>query len=216
MFVGHYAAAFAAKAAEPKAPLWTLAAACQLVDIGWGALLIAGVERATLDPSLPGYPAVLEYMPYTHSLPGALLWALGASVLAILLLRLSWRVSALIGLVVFSHWLLDLLVHRPDLELWFGGEKVGFALWNYPVPEQAVELGLLAVTGAWWAASRAKAGGAIWPALALITFYVVLQIAALLTPLSNTPVSMGGSALVVYLIATIAAALADGKRKAEA
>lgn len=216
MFVGHYAAAFAAKAAEPKAPLWTLAAACQLVDIGWGALLMAGVERATLDPSLPGYPAVLEYMPYTHSLPGALLWALGATVLAMLLLRLSWKVSVLIGAVVFSHWLLDLLVHRPDLELWFGGEKVGFALWNHPVLEQAIELGLLAVTGAWWAASRAKAGGAAWPALALITFYVALQIAAMLTPLSNTPVSMGGSALVVYLIATVAAALADGKPKAQA
>ena len=35
MFVGHYAAAVAAKAIEPKAPLWTLAAGCQLVDIGW-------------------------------------------------------------------------------------------------------------------------------------------------------------------------------------
>jgi hypothetical protein len=209
MFVGHYAAAFAAKAAEPKAPLWALAAGCQLVDIGWGALLIAGVEHAHLDQSLPGYPAVLEYMPFTHSLPGALLWALGALLLAKLLLRVSWRISGLIGAVVFSHWLLDLVVHRPDLELWFGGEKVGLALWNYPVPEQAVEMGLIAITGAAWAASRAKLGRSVWPALVLIGFYVALQIAAMLAPLSNDPVSMGGSALAAYAVATIAAAVAD-------
>lgn len=215
MFVGHYAAAFAAKAAEPKAPLWTLAAACQLVDIGWGALLIAGVERATLDPSLPGYPAVLEYMPYTHSLPGALLWALGASVLAILLLRLSWRVSALIGLVVFSHWLLDLLVHRPDLELWFGGEKVGFALWNYPVPEQALEIGLIAVFGAAWTASRKSEGRTAWPAIAFIAFLVALQIVAMLMPQPPGPLGLqaGATILAVYLVVIAVAALTDLRRK---
>lgn len=216
MFVGHYAAAFAAKAAEPKAPLWALAAGCQLVDIAWGGLLMAGVERARLDPALPGYPADLYFMPYTHSLPGSLLWSVGAMILAKLLLRTSWRVGALIGAVVFSHWLLDLVVHRPDLALWFGGEKVGFGLWNFPVVEEIIEMGLVAVTGAMWAASRAKLGLAVWPAIALLTFYTALQLAGVLTPLSDNPVSMGGSALAAYAVATIAAALADrgGKRAA--
>lgn len=214
MFVGHYAAAFAAKAIEPKAPLWALAAGCQLIDIGWGALIIAGVERAHVDPTLAGYPGVLEYMPYTHSLPAAVLWALVAALLARLALRTSWGASALIGAVVFSHWPLDLIVHRPDLELWFGGEKVGFGLWNQPVLEQAVEMGLLALGGAMWSASRVREGRTAWPALVLIGLYALLQIAAMLSPPSSAPLSMGGSALAVYAVATVFAALAERKGKA--
>lgn len=130
MFVGHYAAALAAKAIEPRAPLWTLAAGCQLVDIGWSAFIIAGVERASVDPSLPGSSLVLEHMPWTHSLPMTFVWSAGAALLALVLLRLPLRASVLIGLTVASHWVLDFLVHRPDLELWFGGDKVGLSWWN--------------------------------------------------------------------------------------
>ena len=82
MFVGHYAAALAAKAIEPRAPLWTLAAGCQLVDIGWSAFIIAGIERASVDPTLPGSSLVLEHMPWTHSLPMTFVWAAGAALLA--------------------------------------------------------------------------------------------------------------------------------------
>lgn len=209
MFVGHYAAALAAKAIEPKAPLWALAAGCQLVDIGWGVFIIAGIERAHVDRSLSGFPAVLDYMPYTHSLPAAVLWALGAMLLAKLLPRLPWSASAVIGAVVFSHWPLDLLVHRPDLELWFGGQKVGFALWDQPVLEQAVEMGLLAIAGAWWAASRVKLGRTMWPALLLLTLYTTLQIAALPGPPDDTNLAMGGGALFAYAVATVIAALVD-------
>ena len=69
MFVGHYAAAMAAKAIEPRAPMWTLAAAAQLVDIGWSAFIITGIEHASVDSTLPGSTLVLDYMPWTHSLP---------------------------------------------------------------------------------------------------------------------------------------------------
>lgn len=87
MFVGHYAAALALRAAEPRAPLWSYVAACQLVDIGWGALIAVGVEKYSVDPDLPGSPLELYHMPFTHSLPGSLLWALAAVVLARWLLK---------------------------------------------------------------------------------------------------------------------------------
>ena len=96
MFAGHYAAALAAKAAEPRAPMWTLVAGAQLVDIGWSALIIAGVERGRSDPSLPGSPLVLEHMPWTHSLPAALAWSVIAGLLAKALLRLPMRVAVVI------------------------------------------------------------------------------------------------------------------------
>src|SRR5688572_6641817 len=113
MFAGHYAAAIAAKAAEPKAPMWTLVAGAQLIDIGWSIFIATGIERASSDPSLEGSTLVLGYMPWTHSLPGVIVWSLAAAVLAKYLLRFSTRVAIVIGAVVFSHWLLDLLVHRP-------------------------------------------------------------------------------------------------------
>jgi hypothetical protein len=215
MFVGHYAAAMAAKAIEPKAPMWTLAAASQLVDIGWSSFIIAGVEHARVDTALPGSTLVLYDMPWTHSLPAALAWSVAAALLVKLLLRLPWWASTIVGLTVFSHWLLDLLVHRPDLALWPGGEKVGFALWDYPVAEQAVEIGLLAVCGAAWTASRKQLGRFAWPAIVFIGFLVVLQIVAMLSPqpAGELPPQAGATILAIYLVVVAAAALTDRRGK---
>ena len=215
MFVGHYAAAFAAKAIEPKAPLWTLVAGAQLVDIGWSALIIAGIERASVDPALPGSSLILEHMPWTHSLPMTFVWAAGAALLARFVLRLTNWASVMIGITVASHWLLDFLVHRPDLELWIGGDKVGLGLWNYPVPEQALEMGLLAVCGAAWAASRKAEGRTAWPALVFIGFLVALQVIAMLAPTPAGPAGfqVGLMALTVYLAVTGIAALTEPRNK---
>ncbi|MEZ5956659.1 MAG: hypothetical protein R3C27_05535 [Hyphomonadaceae bacterium] len=217
MFVGHYAAAMAAKAIEPKAPMWTLAAASQLIDIGWSSFIIAGVERASVDPALPGSTLVLEHMPWTHSLPAVFAWAVGAALLVMLLLRLPFWASAVVGLTVLSHWLLDLLVHRPDLELWPGGERVGFGLWNYPVPEQAIEIGLLAICGGVWIASRKALGRLAWPAIGFIAFLVTLQIVAMLSPQPAGPLGAesGATILVIYLAVAAVAALTDLRGKAQ-
>jgi hypothetical protein len=215
MFVGHYAAALAAKAVSPKTPLWTFAAGCQLMDIGWSSFIMTGVEHASADPALPGSTLVLYDMPWTHSLPGSLAWSVGAGILCLLLLRLAIWPSILVGLTVFSHWVLDLLVHRPDLLLYPGGPKVGLGLWNYPVPEQAIEIGLVAVTGAMWAASRKAQGRTAWPAVAFIAFLVALQIVAMLMPpeAGQLGFNNGLLILVVYLVVVAAAAAADAQRK---
>ena len=214
MFVGHYAAALAAKSAEPRGPLWTYVLACQLVDVAWGGLIITGAERLSVDHSLPGSALVLEHMPYTHSLPGALAWAVGAVILAKLILRLPWRAAVFVGLVVFSHWIADFLVHRPDLELWFGGEKVGLGLWNYPVPEQALEIGLLALAAAAWAWRRGTLNQSLWPVLAFVSFLLALQIVGLLLPANPDPVGLGATAIASYLVATALAALVERRGRA--
>ena len=216
MFVGHYAAAMAAKAIEPRAPMWTLVAASQLVDIGWSAFIIAGIERASVDHSLPGSALVLEHMPWTHSLPMALAWSIGAALLVKLLLRLPMWASAVVGLTVLSHWLLDWFVHRPDLELWIGGPRVGLALWNYPVPEQALEIGLIALCGGAWIASRKTLGRFAWPALAFMAFLIVLQVVAMLSPQPAGPLQAqsGFMILAIYLVVAAVAALTDVRGKA--
>ncbi len=218
MFVGHYAAAMAAKAIEPKAPMWTLVAASQLVDIGWSVFIIAGIERASVDPSLPGSALVLEHMPWTHSLPMAVAWSVGAAILVKLLLRLPTWASVVVGLAVLSHWGADWLVHRPDLELWIGGPRVGLALWNYPVPEQALEIGLIAICGGAWIASRKTLGRFAWPAIAFMGFLIVLQVVAMLSPQPAGPLQAqsGVTILAIYLVVAAIAALTDIRGKAAA
>jgi hypothetical protein len=217
MFVGHYAAALAAKAAEPRAPLWTYVAGCQLMDIGWSVFVMTGVEKVRMDPSLPGSDLDLYYMPYTHSLPASLAWSVAAAVAVRLALRLPWRAAAVVALSVFSHWALDFLVHRPDLELWVGGPKVGLGWWNFPLPEMALEMGLVAVAGAAWVARRKTEGGTAWPAVAFIAALVGLQLFSMLGGAGTPdPVSFGATALIAYLTVTAVAWLVDRPGKAAA
>ena len=208
MFVGHYAAALAAKAYEPKAPLWTYVGACQLLDIGWASLVALGVEKVRIDPSLPGSDLDLYSMPYTHSLPAALVWSAGALIVA-RAFRLPWRAAVVLALTVFSHWILDLIVHRPDLLVWPGGAKIGLAFWNFPLPELALEMGLVAVTGAAWVAQRKTEGRQAWPAVIFLALLTVIQIVSGLGGGMKNPTALGVQALVIYLAFTAIAWVID-------
>ena len=209
MFVGHYSAALAAKAAEPRGPLWAYVAAAQLVDIGWSALVMAGVEKVRVDPSLPGSSLDLYHMPWTHSLPAAIAWSVAAAAICRWGLKWPGRVSGMVGAVVFSHWILDWLVHRPDLALWPGGTKVGLGLWNYPVPEQAVEIGLLGLAGMLWAASAVRTGKGLMAPVVFFSALVALQIAVMFAAPEGDTFQLGLSALIVYLLVTGFAWLLD-------
>jgi hypothetical protein len=209
MFVGHYAGALVAKAIEPRAPLWSYVLACQAMDIAWGGLIIAGVEKVSVDHSLPGSALVLSHMPYTHSLPAAALWSVAVAVGLALLLKLPKRAGLFVGLAVLSHWLLDFLVHRPDLPLLWSGPKVGLGLWDHAVLEQAIEMGLLAMAAAAWAWRRGQEGRGWAGAVGFLGFLLVLQIVPLLKPLADDPVGLGSSAIATYLIAGLVAFFAE-------
>jgi hypothetical protein len=203
MFVGHYAAAMAAKAAEPKAPLWAYVIGCQMLDVGWSLLVMAGIEKFRIDPSLRGSPLDLYFMPFTHSLPGAVFWAILGGLLAWGLLRLPRNAAVMVGLVVFSHWVLDLIVHRPDLDLG-NGIKVGLSFWNWPVAEMACEMGMVAVAGTAWAI-RAKADGAnAWPIAVFAGLMGPLAMTAIATPTPASPVAAGAMILLTYGLVTLA------------
>ncbi len=140
MFVGHYGPSFAIKTLRPAIPLWLLFIAVQLVDVAWAVLILLGVEKVRIVPGITASnPLDLYYMPYTHSLVAAIFWSVAAAVFVWLLPRMATRAAAVwVGAAVFSHWVLDLVVHRPDLPLYDDTMKVGLGLWNYP----AVALGL--------------------------------------------------------------------------
>ena len=142
MFIGHFAPAMVA-ATHPRAPgLGTLFVAGQLLDFGFFGLALAGVENFRITPGITKMvPLDLYDMPYTHSLLGSALLAAGFALLIWLVTRN--RTGALIGGgVVLSHWFLDLLVHAPDLTLAGSPPKFGFGLWNYPMIEMPLEIGI--------------------------------------------------------------------------
>ena len=141
MFVGHYGPAFAIKSVRRGIPLWLLFVAVQLLDFGWAVLVLLGVEKVRIVPGITASnPLDLYYMPYTHSLVAAILWAAAAIVLCRVLLGVrDWPAAAWVGVAVFSHWVLDFLVHRPDLALYDNRAKVGLGLWNHPVIALSLE-----------------------------------------------------------------------------
>ena len=141
MFVGHYGVSYAAKRAAPALPLWVLFLAVQWLDVVWSPLVLLGIEKVRIVPGFTATnPLDLYYMPYTHSLVAALLWSAAILLIYRLVVRSAdLRGAAIIlGLAVFSHWVLDLIVHVPDLPLYDNTAKVGFGLWNY----RAIAFGL--------------------------------------------------------------------------
>ena len=176
MFVGHFAAALAAKSIAPRTSLGTLTFAAQWIDLLWPSLLLAGLERVRIEPGATATnPLVFEHYPWSHSLAAVLAWALvigGIHFTA----RRDIRAALVIGALVVSHWLLDAVVHVPDLPVVPGGTVVGAGLWNHRVAALVLELGLLGVGAAIYLRStsaRDRIGR--WAPAAFIAFLVAIQ-----------------------------------------
>jgi len=145
MFVGHYGVSFAAKRMEGSIPLWLLFLAVQFLDVLWAPLVLVGVEKVRIVPGITASnPLDLYYMPYTHGLVAALLWSVAAGLAYRFVARPSDpRPALVVGMAVFSHWILDFVVHRPDLPVYDNAAKIGLGLWNRPALAFGLEATLL-------------------------------------------------------------------------
>ena len=149
MFLGHYGAGLAAKKLTPYTSLGTLTVAVLWLDLLWPTLVLLGIERVRVDPgNTVVTPLAFEYYPWSHSLVMAVAWAsLIGGVYAFF--RRYPRGAWVVALAVVSHWVLDLVVHRPDLPLWPpDGPTVGLAVWNSLPGTLTLELALFAA-GLW-------------------------------------------------------------------
>jgi hypothetical protein len=215
MFVGHYGVAFAVKTERNKIPLWVLFVAVQLLDFLWAPFVLLGIEKVRFVPGITATNALdLYYMPYTHSLIGALFW----SAVAFAIYKIGWRNSAsnsaalLVGFAVFSHWLLDLIVHRPDLAIYDDTLKVGFGLWNYRGIEFVLEIGILL----FGAMLYLKRNGAIALKTSIIIFTAVLILIQTSNSFLRGPPSSDHAftitALIFYTVFTCVAFLLEKRR----
>lgn len=216
MFVGHYSAAFAGKGYERRIPLWTLFVATQLVDFLWAIFVFAGIEKVRVIPGfMAASPLDLYYMPVTHSLIGALLWsAAGGFVLNFAVNARTVKTATVLALAVFSHWILDLIVHRPDLPLFSDtSPKFGFGLWNYFWPEFALEMLLILIGMQWWLKTVREAGAStpatVRSAWILFGLLIVFQCIDKFGPPPGSPQMAAAGALVAYTVLAGLAAWAD-------
>ncbi len=129
----HFGIGFAAKPSAPKVPLWLLLVASEILDLlsfGFIATDIEefGATKADLKSGMEIItPSVIHW---SHGLFMSIVWSLVVGVIAFIIFR-DLRVSGILGIVVFSHWLLDFIVHAPDLPLFFANSpKVGLGLWT--------------------------------------------------------------------------------------
>lgn len=196
MFIGHFGVALAAKKVAPQTSLGTLIFASQFLDFLWPLFLLLGIEHVVIAPGITKVsPLNFTDYPFSHSLFAILLWAALVAV-SYYRIRHDRRGAWVIGLAVVSHWLLDLLVHRPDLPLYPGGRlRMGLGLWNSRPASIAAEALLFAVGLYWYlSVTRPRDGVGLYGFWSLICALVLGWVSALVggAPPSVTAVAWGG------------------------
>ena len=150
MFLGHFGVAMGSKPVAPRVSLGTLFLAAQFLDLLWPVLLLAGIETVRIVPGITRVtPLEFVSYPYSHSLAAAAFWSLVVGGIYGAVRRWA-RGAVVVGVLVFSHWVLDFVTHRPDLAIAPGlSARVGLGLWNSPfgtlLAEAALFLGGCAI-----------------------------------------------------------------------
>jgi hypothetical protein len=192
------------------------------LDVLWPIFILLGVEQARIDPGHIGQtPFEFLSYPFSHSLLATVIW----SGLAYLIFRMlpvptiidRKRAALAMAIAVFSHWVLDFLVHEPDLSLWGGDTKVGLSLWQYPIAEFVLETLILA-TGV-FIYLRSTRGTGFGARFGMLIYSAVLLLSFVMTTFgAGAPPNMTMTAIVGLLMALTLALIAgwlDRKRMVE-
>lgn len=206
MFLGHFGLGFAGKRVAPAVSLGALFLAVQWADLLFWILALAGVEHFRIDPGNTRMtPMDFSDYPYSHSLLGLLLWGLLIGGVYGLL-RKNRAVALVCAAGVVSHWLLDALVHRPDMPLWpvpgAGGPKVGLSVWNHPALTVILELIVYGLGIAVYVKStRAADRTGTWALWSLIVFLASAWVASVLgpPPPNERVVALSGLAMWLFV-----------------
>jgi hypothetical protein len=201
MFVGHLAAAFGARAAEPRVPLAVAVAAAFALDLLWPVLLLLGLESVRVHPGDTAFTNLaFESYPWSHSLASVVVWSVAAGVIARRAVD-SARAGLFVGALVLSHWVLDLVTHRPDLPLWPSGPLVGLGLWHSIAATIAVEGALLAAgLAAYVRATTARDRIGRWALVGLVMVVTTIWITQPWSPPPPSVTAVAIGALALWLL----------------
>ena len=178
MFIGHFGLAFATKRIAPKVSLGTTFLAAQFLDLLWPTFLLLGVETVRIAPGATAVtPLVFTHYPLSHSLLAVIAWGVVVGA-AYFMARGNRRGALIVGALVISHWLLDAIVHVPDLPLAPGGSTlIGMGLWQSKLATLAVEVPIFAV-GVWlyMTSTTAKDKTGKFALIGLVAFLVLIHV----------------------------------------
>lgn len=202
MFIGHYAVAMGTKRFAPRIPLGATVLATQLADLLWPIFLLLGWERVRISPGLMAFSSLdFVHYPLTHSLLGEFV---GGAILGLLYYALTkYRTGAwVVGMLVPSHWVLDAIVHRPDLPvLPWSPLRVGLGLWNSIPGTLVVELGLYVVGIAIYLRNtRAKDRVGQYGFWALVVLLLIIYLSEPFGPPPPSPRALAIAALAGWII----------------
>lgn len=202
MFVGHYSVAFAVKSEQNKIPLWVLFVAVQFLDYIWATFVLFGIEKLRV---IKGFTAgsMLDayYMPYSHSLIAAIVWLAVAGAIYKAVWDGKTSNAVLVGLAVFSHWILDFIAHPRDLAIYDNTWKVGLGFWNYRGLEFGLEVALLAGGIMLYLARNAVSAARKKVVTGFGLALILVQIGDTFVP--RTPLSDRATALGVWIFYTL-------------
>jgi hypothetical protein len=147
VFIGHFGLALGAKRSAPTVSLGTLFLACQFADLLWPTLVMFGMERVEVQPGATLMtPLDFVSYPYSHSLLALTVWGVLLCAVYVAVRHSTLAAGVTLMLLVLSHWVLDVVVHRPDMPLTMtGSRRLGLGLWNSMAATFAVELTIFAV-----------------------------------------------------------------------
>jgi hypothetical protein len=184
MFIGHFGIGFGAKAAANKVSLGTLFLAAQFIDLLWPTLLLLGAEQVAIERGATSVtPLNFVSYPISHSLLFVFIWA-GVVAVVFYFLRKNMRGALVLGALVVSHWVLDLIVHRPDLPLYPGSSILaGMNLWSSLAGTLAVECAIFGA-GVWiyFTATEAVDRKGVWGLWTLVGLFMLIYITNVLGP----------------------------------
>ena len=217
MFVGHYSVAFACRTERNRIPLWVLFVAVQFLDYVWATLVLLGIEKLRVIKGFTAGSMLDSYFhPYSHSLIMAVIWSASPHSFTRRVCgrygrHYSKSAPLIIGLAVFSHWILDLIAHPRDLAIYDNRWKVGFGLWNYRDPEFALEIALLAGGIVLYLARNAMPAIRKGAVIAFGLVLVIVQIGDTYVP--RTPLTDKATVMGVWVFYTLFVLIAFGVEK---
>jgi hypothetical protein len=203
VFIGHFAVAFAAKRIAPAVSLGTLFLAAQLADLIWPTLVLLGIEVVEIRPGITAMtPLDFISYPYSHSLVALAAWSTLLGGAYLLRHRTATAAALVIFAVALSHWILDVISHRPDMPLTLANPaRLGFGLWN-SVPATIIVEGLMfaAAVAIYARATTASNGIGRNGLRALVAFLAVVYLASAFGPPPPSAGAVAWTAQAIWLL----------------
>ena len=197
--------------ADRRVNLGVLVFAALLPDFVLWLLVLLGWESVTIPANFMSTHQPAFVFPYSHGLIASLGWSVlvGAAAYRWYLrpTQAKWRVAAVVSVAVFSHWLLDALVHAPELPLaGAGSAKAGLGLWRDMPVALAVE-SFIALAGLYLFVSAAKLSAAKKLSLSILSLLIIAMTVVGMTVAAPPPsaAAMAVSSLITIIVVSVLA-----------